>query len=37
MINCSHINEIDVRLLNLSIRTSVAQVMALFPWIVQLG
>ena len=37
MVNCSHISELDVRLLNFSIRTFVAQVMALFPWLVQLG
>ena len=27
MVNCSHINELDVKILNFSIRTSVAQVM----------
>ena len=37
MVNCSHINELDVRILNFLIQTSVTQVMALFPWIVQLG
>ena len=31
LVNCSHINELDVKLLNFSIRTSIAQVMALFP------
>ena len=29
MVNCSHINEIDIRLLNFSIRTSVDQVRVL--------
>ena len=37
MINCSHINEIDVRLFNFSIRTSVDQVMVLLPRSAQLG
>ena len=31
MVNSSHINELDVKLLNFSIRTSVDQVMALLP------
>ena len=30
MVNCNHINELDVRFLNFLIRTSVAQVMGLF-------
>ena len=30
MVNCIHVRELDVRLLNFSIQTSVAQVMALF-------
>ena len=29
MVNCIHINELDVRLLNFSIRTSIDQVMVL--------
>ena len=31
MVNCSHISELDVRLLNFSIRTFVSQVMVRLP------
>ena len=37
MVNCIHINELDVRLLNFSIRTYVDQVMVLLPSTGQVG
>ena len=36
MVNCIHINEIDVGILNFSIRTSIDQVMVLLPRSAQL-